>query len=138
MVGLRGWYEWQIDPGTHTVTDGPRKEGTTNPGLLKLKQTPAVYFLLDALKRYEKLPVDTVREIALEIGMAGRNGLDYASPDQKYTLKSLPGEKFSGLNLMCLMYAGFKRIAPEHDLQMDLHEPFLIALEMFQKGEDAQ
>jgi hypothetical protein len=53
-------------------------------------------------------------------------------------LKSLPGEKFSGLNLMCLMYAGFKRIAPEHDLQMDLHEPFLIALEMFQGGEEAK
>jgi hypothetical protein len=96
-----------------------------------------VYFLLDALKRYDKLPVEQVREIALEIGMMGRNGLDYASPDQKYTLKSLPGEKFSGLNLMCLMYAGFKRIAPEHDLQMDLDEPFLIALEMFEKGEKA-
>jgi hypothetical protein len=31
-------------------------------------------------------------------------------------------------------YTLYKRIAPEHDLQMDLHEPFLIALEMFQKG----
>ena len=71
----------------------------------------------------------------LKLVLLGRNGLDYASPDQKYTLKSLPGEKFSGLNLMCLMYAGFKRIAPEHDLQMNLHEPFLIALEMFQKDE---
>lgn len=136
IVGLRGWYEWKIDPGTHDITDRPRKEGATNPELLHRKQTPAVYFLLDALKRYEKLPVDKIREIALEIGMVGRSGLDYASPDQKYTLKSLPGEKFSGLNLMCLMYAGFKRIAPEHDLQMDLHEPFLIALEMFQSGQE--
>ena len=84
------------------------------------------------------MPVDQIREIALEIGMLGRDGLDYVSPDQKYTLKSLPGEKFSGLNLMCLMFAGFKRIAPEHDLQMDLHEPFLVALEIFQAGEDAQ
>jgi Flp pilus assembly protein TadD len=134
IVGLRDWYEWKLDPGTHTFTEPARKEGTTNPDLLKL----AVYFLLDALKRYDKLPVDTVREIALEIGMVGRNGLDYASPDQKYTLKSLPDEKFSGLHLMCLMYAGFKRIAPEHDLQMDLHEPFLIALEMFQAGEEAE
>lgn len=138
MVGMRGWYEWKLDPGTHDVTAPPRREGTTNPELLKRKQTPAVYFLLDALKRYDKMPVDKVREIALEIGMVGRNGLDYASPDQKYTLKSLPGEKFSGLNLMCLMFAGFKRIAPEHDLQMDLHEPFLVALEMFQAGEDPQ
>ncbi len=53
--------------------------------------------------------------------MVGRNGLDYASPYQKYTLKSLPDEKFSGLHLMCLMYAGFKRIAPDHDLHMDLN-----------------
>jgi hypothetical protein len=82
--------------------------------------------------------VEKVREIAYEIGLLGRDGLDYASPDQKYTLKSLPGEEFSGLNLMCLMYAGFKRIAPEHDLQMDLHEPFLIALEMYQKGDEGR
>jgi hypothetical protein len=53
-------------------------------------------------------------------------------------LKSLPDEKFTGLHLMCLMYAGFKRIAPEHDLQMDLDEPFLAALEMFQKGETGE
>ena len=81
------------------------------------------------------MPVEKIKEIAVEIGMVGRDGLDYASPDQKYTLKSLPDEKFSGLHLMCLMYAGFKRIAPEHDVQMDLNEPFLIALEMFEKGQ---
>lgn len=34
---------------------------------------------------------------------------------------------------MCLMFAGFKRVAPEHDLQMDLHEPFLAALQIHQQ-----
>lgn len=135
MVGLTGWYEWKPDPGTHAVIASPRKEGTSNPELLRLKTTPAVYYCLDALKRYQGMPVERIREIAFEIGMVGRNGLDYASPDQKYTLKSLPDEKFSGLHLMCLMYAGFKRIAPDHDLHMDLNEPFLTALEMFEKGE---
>lgn len=81
---------------------------------------------------------DNVREVAFEIGMVGRNGLDYASPDKKYTLKSLPDEPFSGLHLMCLMFAGFKRIAPEHDLHMDLNEPFLTALEMFENGGEVQ
>ncbi len=33
---------------------------------------------------------------------------------------------------MCLMYAGFKRVAPEHDVGMDLNEPFLTALEVHQ------
>ena len=49
-------------------------------------------------------------------------------------MKSLPDEKITGLHLMCLMFAGFKRIAPEHDLHMDLNESFLTALEMFQHG----
>ncbi len=134
MLGVRGWFTWQADPGPHTVTSS-HKEGTTNPELLRKKATPAVYYCLDELKRYEKMPVEKVREIAFEIGMVGRNGLDYASPDKKYTLKSLPEEQFSGLHLMCLMFAGFKRIAPEHDLRMDLNDPFLTALEMFQEGE---
>jgi len=135
MIGVRNWYEWKSDPGTHAVNPSAPKEGTTNPDLLRRKTTPAVYYCLDALKRYDTMPVEQIRAVAMEIGVAGRSGLDYASPDKKYTLNSLPGEKFSGLHLMCLMYAGFKRIAPEHDLQMDLNEPFLTALEMFQNGE---
>jgi hypothetical protein len=136
LVGLRGWYEWKPDAAIHATADSSKQEGTSNPGLLRLKTTPAVYYCLDALKRYDTMPVEKIREIALEIGLVGRNGLDYASPDKKYTLKSQPDEVFSGLHLMCLMFAGFKRIAPEHDLGMDLHEPFLSALEMFQKGEN--
>ena len=135
MIGLRGWYEWKPDTGTHTLADASNPEGTSNPGLLRMKSTPAVYYCLDAIKRYDTMPIEQIREITQEIGMVGRNGLDYASPYQKYVLKALPDEKFSGLHLMWLMFARFKRIAPEHDLHMDLHEPFLTALEMFQKGE---
>jgi hypothetical protein len=135
MVGLRGWFEWQPDPGHHEVSPEPTKEGTTNASLLKVKNPAAVFYFLEVLKRYRQLPVEKIRDIAYEVALVGREGLDYASPDQKYILKSLPDEKFSGLQLMCLMFAGFKRIAPEHDLRMDLHEPFLTALEMFQKGE---
>ena len=67
------------------------------------------------------------------LSLLGQSGLDYASPDKKYTLKTLPGESFSGLELMCLMHAGFKRIAPEVDSGMDLNEPFLAALELLQQ-----
>lgn len=132
ILGLRGWFDWRVDPGTHENAESAAKEGTTNSDLLATKHLAAVHYLLDALKRYDQMPVDKVREIALEIGLVGQSGLDYASPETKYELKSLPGEKFSGLHLMCLMYAGFKRIAPDHDLQMELNEPFLTALEMFQ------
>ena len=125
LLGLRGWYEWKPDPGTHEVTEAPAKEGTTNPELLREKYPAAVWFLLDALKRYEPMDVEQVRAIAFEIGMLGRSGLDYASPDKKYTLRSIPGETFSGLHLMCLMHAGFKRVAPEYDVGDGVKELFL-------------
>jgi hypothetical protein len=34
----------------------------------------------------------------------------------------------------CLMYARFKRIAPEHETGMDLNQPWITALELFNAG----
>ena len=135
MLGLRDWFEWKPDPGTHEVTAAAPREGITNSELLRQKHPAAVWHLLSALQRYDKLPVEKIREIAFEIGVVGQRGLDYADPEPKYTLRALPGEKFSGLQLMCLMFAGFKRIAPEHAVDMELEEPFLTALELFQHRE---
>lgn len=138
MLGLRDWYEWLPDPGRHDVTAEPLKEGTTNQSLLRAKHPAAVMYLFDALKRFDKMTPDEIQQLTLEIGLVGRSGFDYASPDEKYQLKALPERKFSGLQLMCLMFAGFKRIAPEHDLQMDLEAPFLMALDMFQQWKSGQ
>ena len=133
LVGLRDWYVWKPDPGDQqpTAADDVVGEGTSNPELLRAKHPAAVWFLLDALKRYAGLADEAVRQIALEAALLGREGLDYASPDKNHTLRALPGETFSGLELMCLMHAGFKRLAPEQDTGMDLEEPFLTALELF-------
>lgn len=58
ILGLRGWFDWRLDPGAHE-TDAPvEKEGSTNPDLLRTKQPAAVHYLLDALKRYATLPVE--------------------------------------------------------------------------------
>ena len=136
MVGLRDWYEWRPDPGHHEATSEPLKQGTTNPALLKEKQPAAIFYFLDAFKRFDAMTPEQVRNVAFEIALLGRNGLDYASPDEKYELRSLPDRKFSGLHLMCLMYAGFKRVAPEHDVGMDLDDPFLTALQLHEGGEE--
>ena len=111
------------------------RQGTTNPALLKEKQPAAIFYFLDAFKRFDAMTPEQVRDVAFEIALLGRNGLDYASPDEKYELRSVPDRKFSGLHLMCLMYAGFKRVAPEHDVQMDLNDSFLTALQMHENGE---
>lgn len=133
MTGLRDWYVWRPDPGDNKVTAEPVTDDTTNPDLLETKYPEAIFYFLDAFKRYDKMTPEQVRDVAFEIAMIGRTGLDYASPEEKYELQSMPGRTFSGLHLMCLMYAGFKRVAPEQELGMDLHDPYLTALSLFEK-----
>ena len=105
--------------------------GPTNPELLQEKHPAAVWHLLDALKRFDSLDARRVGEITFEGARLGESGLDYANPEKKYTLSAYPGESFSGLQLMCLMYAGFKRIAPDQDTGIELNEPWITALELF-------
>jgi hypothetical protein len=78
---------------------------------------------------------EEVRKVSFEIALLGTTGLDYASSDQKYTLRSCPGESFSGLQMMCLMYAGFQRIAPDQDVGMDLSEPYATAVQLHNSQE---
>lgn len=136
ILGLQGWYSWRQDASDHPITDRGTPEGTTNPELLQRKHPATVWYLLAALRRFESLTVEQVRAISFEIALLGRTGLDYASPEPKYTLEACPGEKFSGLQLMCLMHAGFSRIAPERDTGMDLRDPFLMALQMYEQVKD--
>jgi hypothetical protein len=105
--------------------------GPTNPELLQEKYPAVVWHLLDALKRFDPLDSRRIMEITFEVARLGENRLDYANPKKKYSLSAYPGESFSGLQLTCLMYAGFKRIAPDQDTGMDLNEPWITALELF-------
>ena len=138
MLGLQGWYSWREDSGEHAVTSEDLPEGSSNPELLKQKQPVAVLYLLAALRRFSSLTVEQVRAISIEIALLGQTGLDYASPDQKYALESCPGEKFSGLQLMCMMHAGFAQFAPEHNTGMDLRDAFLAALTLFDRERKGQ
>ncbi len=142
VLRLERWYMWKPDEPVPPLAfdvggerlDLPMVEGTTNPELLKELQTAAMMYCLGALQRFDKMPEDQVRIVTLEIALLGRFGLDYASADEKYTLKSLPGEKFSGLRLMCLMYVGFKRLNPTLDPGMDLHDAYRAALTLHNAG----
>jgi hypothetical protein len=126
-------YEWQPDPGHHDVASDPFTEGSSNEALLKLKHPAAVWHLLSALERYDPLPIQQVRDITFEVAKIGETGIDYASTDKKYTLRTVPDEVFTGLQLRCLMHAGLKRLTPDTETGMDLDEPFLKALEMHQQ-----
>lgn len=86
----------------------------------------AVMYLVGGLEAFERMTRQQVQRIALEIAALGTRGIDPNDPAQKYTLTSLPG-KYSGLQLMCLMFLAFKQIAPDHDVRFDLSREYATA-----------
>ena len=58
---------------------------------------------------------------------AGQYCLDINDPKEIHVLRSLPGRTFSALELLCIMYAGFKRIEPGIDIGVDLGEEWEMA-----------
>lgn len=134
---LQEWYEWRPDkegggPGEAAERGaGAPLEGPTNVELLKEKETAVVALCLRALRRFEKMDDGEVLAITSEIALLGRSGLDYASSEHKYTLRSLPGERFSGLGLMCLMHVGLQRIDPSVDSGMPFAEEYSRAVEIY-------
>ena len=75
-------------------------------------------YISGALDTFDKVgPVNT-REIAFEVALKGQSGLDINDSEQKYMLKTLPGN-FSGLHLVAIMYAGFRQLDPDLDAGID-------------------
>jgi hypothetical protein len=91
-------------------------------------------YCLSALQRFSKMTISEIKKIAFEIGLKGTGGLDTNDPSPKYQLISLPGN-FSGLNLVCHMYVGFKAFAPEQDIGFDLSKEYALATNLHDKPE---
>ena len=79
---------------------------------------------------------DELFDITAEIALLGHTGLGHASPDRKYTLDSIPGEQFTGLQLMCMLYVGLKRTAPDLDPGMPFADAYRTALSLHGSPKD--
>lgn len=91
--------------------------------------------MLDALRRFAHMDRRQIRQIAAEVGIIGKDGITYGG-DKKvtYTLERLPGEEFSGLEMLCLEFVEFKLVAPELDFQIPLDEAYRMAVQMYESG----
>ena len=87
----------------------------------------AFFYLLDALRLFRGKSLQEIQEITFEIGILGKYGLDINDPQETHVLRALPGRVFSALELVCIMYAGFKRIEPGMDIGVDLGEEWGMA-----------
>lgn len=74
-----------------------------------------------------------IGQATLEIALLGRQGLEIHNPDARYRLDSLPGE-FTGLQLLCLMHVGIRRLDPQADTGTGLDREYDLAVAMAGKG----
>jgi tetratricopeptide (TPR) repeat protein len=126
ILKLQEWFEFRDD-----VPMKENPQGTTNPELLKTKEPATVMYLVSALERFGHMSPDEIQKVAFEIGLLGTAGIDYTKADRRYSLKSIPAEQFSGLQLLCLMYVGFKKIDPTLDTRLDFKDAYEMALKLF-------
>lgn len=89
-------------------------------------------YITNALDIFAKVGPAKIRDITMEVVMKGQNGLDINDPEQKYSLSSLEG-KFSGLQLVSIMYVGIKALDPNIDPGIDLSVEYEAAKSMFGK-----
>jgi len=90
----------------------------------------AVMYCFGAMQKFDDMSKSKVHEAVTEIAIKGRSGLDMNDPDKEYTLRSLPG-KFTGLQLVCMMYVGFQQINPEMDVGIDLSKEYEQAKKLY-------
>jgi hypothetical protein len=64
--------------------------------------------------------------------LLGTAGIDYTKPDRRYSLKSLPGEQFTGLQMLVFMYVGFKKIDPTVNTGLDFEDAYQTALKLLE------
>lgn len=99
-----------------------------------VERPDAVMYCLTALQKFDRMPIAEIQKIAFEIAILGTRGLSVNDPSKTYFLNSLPGE-FTALQLVCLMYVGFKKFAPEQDVGFDLSQEYQRALQLYRPPE---
>lgn len=83
----------------------------------------AVMYMQEALPLLAKMTPEQLKQAAMELALAGQQGLDLKDPTPKHSLKSFPGV-FSGMKIVSYMYAAFQQFMPGVDVGIDLSREY--------------
>ncbi len=108
------------------LRDIAHKKFRQNSGL----NQDAVDYCLSALGKFKSMSNQEIKGVALETAALGQSGLDVNNPNKTYPLRSIPGN-YTGLNVVCIMYAAFQQVAPDQDVGFDIKAEYEAALRMF-------
>ena len=86
-----------------------------------------VMYMLDALKYFEGIPKQKIKEIAQEIALQGTQGYN---PNNNYRLSTIPEKIFSGYHILAYYYVSWKLSMPEmlSQLQLPFDEEYKLAI----------
>lgn len=79
-----------------------------------------VMFMIEALRFFEKMPTEKIRDIAVEIALQGAHG--YRPGQDGYRVGLIPGKTFSGYHILAYYYVSWALASPE--MVGQLHLPF--------------
>ena len=96
-------------------------------------QAAVTMYCLSALQHFEGMELAEIQKVGFEIGLLGQQGIDPSNHDKKYTLKSIPGKEFTGLQLLAYMYAAFQVIDPFLDTGLDFKKEYEVAKKLHEK-----
>jgi aryl-alcohol dehydrogenase-like predicted oxidoreductase len=97
-----------------------------------------VLYCLDALRKYGPMRREEVEQVAYEIAsvisdeMAEGDDEVHDDEGKVYRLESIEGE-FTGIQLLCYMYVGFRLLDEDIDLGDDLEEEYEAAQHLYRK-----
>lgn len=115
--------------------DGKR-QGVYGEEALKVREPASIFYLVDALQRFEGMSMDQIQAVAFEVGIMASGGLRFTDPHKLYTLRSLPGETFTALRLLCFYFVGFQKLDSSLDLMLNLGDAYRVALKLFKAKQD--
>jgi len=123
----------ESDPLALENQESVGKESFSNESSVAGEMSTTMY-ILDALKYFEDKSIEEIKKVGFEIGMLGRSGIDTDTPEQKYSLNSIPDKKFSGRHLLAYMYTAFQEFEPDLDTGLDFRKEYEQAVELFKQG----
>ena len=94
-----------------------------------LPRQDAVHHCLDALQRFSKMSPAELKQLTLDLAMAGRNGFAVHDPNSRYRVKGLDGE-FSGLAMLSFLYVAMQQMSPGANIGFDLAKEYEMAKKM--------
>jgi hypothetical protein len=132
QLRLSGWYEW-LDGNPADSAQNRGEAGSSSQSQESARamlNSPAVFYMLAALEWLDRETTARAREVGTEIALLGTKGFDLDSAERKYELRSMPDQRYSGLEMVSWMYVLLKAVDPTIDPEIDLSSAYMTALQL--------